>query len=174
MPNMKVIAIAAVAKNGVIGNDLELPWSIPEDMQFFRDSTREQIVVMGRKTYQALKKALPKRENAVITRDLSLRLPDAQVFQSVSSAIESYRARPELADKTIFIIGGAEIYKLSLDLLDEVWLTEIDAEFAGNIFFPEYKNGKFLRKEFLGSDMKKQGDFKSSPYRYRFVQYLRT
>lgn len=171
---MKVIAIAAVAKNGVIGNDLELPWTILEDMQFFRDSTREQIVIMGRKTYQALKKALPKRENAVITRDLNISLPDAQVFQSLSGAVENYQARSELSAKTIFIIGGAEIYKLSLDLVDEVWLTEIDAEFPGNIFFPDYKNGKFLRKEFQGSEMKIQCDFKSSPYRYRFIRYART
>ena len=82
---MKVIAIAAVAKNGVIGNGSELPWNIPEDMKFFRDSTRDQIVIMGRKTLDSLGKPLPKRENAVITRNQAFKVEGAQVFSDVKS-----------------------------------------------------------------------------------------
>jgi len=79
---VKVIAIAAVGRNGVIGRGSELPWDIPEDMKFFRDSTRGQIVVMGRKTYDSLGKALPARRNAVITRNPDWAVSDAEVYQS--------------------------------------------------------------------------------------------
>jgi dihydrofolate reductase len=170
---MKVIAIAAVDKNGLIGNGDALPWNIPEDMQFFRDSTREQIVVMGRKTYQSLKKALPKRENGVITRDQEFKLPDARIFHSLSDALTYYRSQPELQSKTIFIIGGAEIYKLSITALDEIWLTEIDAEFQGDVYFPHYQKGKLNLTEFKGTPMHLQKDFSGSPFHYQFTRYTR-
>ena len=169
---MKVIAIAAVGKNGAIGHGGELPWNIPEDMQFFRESTREQIVVMGRKTYQSLKKALPKRENAVITRDINFKLPDARVFHALPDAIAFYKSREDLASKTIFVIGGGEIYALSIPLLDEIWLTEVDAEFKGDAFFPHYQNGHLNLPEFVSSPIKTQEDLTSS-FRYRFTRFTR-
>jgi dihydrofolate reductase len=111
---LKIIAIAAVGKNGVIAKGQDLPWTIPEDMKFFRDSTRDHIVIMGRKTYQALGSAMPKRKNAVITRDQNFKLVDAKIFHDLNDAIAFYKNQKELAAKTIFIIGGAEIYKLSI------------------------------------------------------------
>jgi dihydrofolate reductase len=171
---MKIIAIAAVAKNGVIGKGSELPWSIPEDMKFFRDSTRDQIVVMGRKTFDSLGKALPKRENAVITRDASWKRDGVKVFSSLGDAISYYKKNENLfPDKTIFVIGGAEIYKLSLPLLDEVWLTEIDSAADGDIFFPDFKDGKFQRPEFERVEKRAQNDRESSSHLYAFVRYAR-
>src|ERR1035437_1888912 len=100
---MKVIAIAAVAKNGVIGNGSELPWSIPEDMKFFREATRDQIVIMGRKTLDSLGKPLPKRENAIITRNVNFKVENARVFSAVKSAIQYYRDHEkEFLNKNIF------------------------------------------------------------------------
>ncbi len=146
---MKLIAIAAVARNGVIGRGSELPWSLPEDMKFFRDSTRKQIVVMGRKTYQALGKALPQRKNMIITRDPTFRAADAEVFYDFKSAIDSVLAKKhEFAGQNCFIIGGAEIYALALPVVDELWLTEIKQDFAGDVFFPEYRDGKLQRSDF--------------------------
>ena len=171
---MKVIAIAAVGKNGAIGKENELPWEIPEDMKFFRDSTRDQIVVMGRKTYQALKKALPKRENAVITRDVNFKLPDARIFHSLNDAISFYRSQKELAAKNIFVIGGGEIYTLSIPMLDEIWLTEIDAEFVGDAHFPHYQNAKLNISGFSASEIQPQADFKGSPFLYKFHRYTRS
>jgi len=170
---MKVVAIAAVGKNGVIGKGSELPWEIPEDMKFFRESTRDQIVIMGRKTYHALQKALPKRENAVITRDPAFHVTDAQVFHSLDEAFSYYRGKAEFASKTIFVIGGAEIYRLSFPFLDELWLTEIDHEFNGDIFFPFYENGRLNQPEFRSSPIQLQEDFKNSPFSYRFNRYSR-
>ncbi|MBC7397567.1 MAG: dihydrofolate reductase [Bdellovibrionales bacterium] len=170
---MKIIAIAAVAANGVMGKGGELPWTIPEDMLFFRESTRGQVVLMGRKTYQSLGKALPKRENGIITRDLGFVATDARVFHSFKAGVEWYRAQPELSDKVLFVIGGAEIYALSRAYLDEVWLTEIEAEIAGNVFFPDYAGGALHWNEFDGFKLKDQNDFESSPFRYRFTRFVR-
>jgi dihydrofolate reductase len=128
---------------------------------------------MGRKTYQSLGKALPKRENGVITRDVNFKLPDARIFHSLEEAISYYKDQKELADKTLFVIGGAEIYTLSLPLLDEVWLTEIDAEFPGDAFFPKYREGRFEVSYFKrGEDVKKRED-SSSPYSYFFRRYVK-
>ena len=170
---MKVIAIAAVAKNGVIGKGSALPWNIPEDMKFFREATRDQIVIMGRKTLDSLGKPLPKRENAIITRNPDFKVDGARVFSDVSTAIEYYRAHEEeFSGKKIFIIGGAQIYESSMELLDEVWLTEIDQEFEGDIHFPFYLNGKFQRPEFTLSQTRLKQD-SGCPFQYRFNEFRR-
>jgi dihydrofolate reductase len=169
---MKVIAIAAVGKNGVIGRGSELPWDIPEDMRFFRESTRGQIVVMGRKTYDSLGKALPARRNAVITRNTSWTVPDAEVYSDLSSALKALGPVAKAGNQDLFVIGGAEIYGLSLPFLDEVWLTEIDSEFEGDVFFPQYRDGCFEAAGFVRSEVRDQREF-SSPHRYRFCVYRR-
>ena len=170
---MKIISIAAVAKNGVIGKGSALPWDLPEDMKFFKDSTRNHIVVMGRKTYEALGHALPKRENAVISRDLNLKLPDARVFQALEMALQFYQGQKELQNKTLFIIGGAEIYSLAMPFVDEIWITEIHENFEGDIYFPDYRNGQFERPEFSQTLLKEQVDLISTPIRFQILRYAR-
>jgi len=170
---IKVVSIAAVGKNGVIGKGLELPWHIPEDMKFFKDSVRGQIVIMGRKTLDAMGGPLPKRENAIITRNPELKIDGARVFSSVKTAVEYYRAHePEFSGKTIFILGGAQIYEAAMDLVDEVWLTEIDQSFDGDIYFPSYRDGKLLRPEFIRFESTPQKD-SESPFRYQFNRFRR-
>lgn len=171
---MKVVAIAAVGKNGVIGKDSDLPWNIPEDMSFFRESTKNHVVIMGRKTYQALGKALPKRENAIITRDQNFKVSDARVFHDLKAAIDFYQSREELSGKILFVIGGAEIYSLSLPFLDEIWLTEIDFEFEGNVFFPHYRNGHFNVSEFSKTTENLQKDYTATPFKYVFSVFSRS
>jgi len=170
---MKVIAIAAVAENGVIGNDLVLPWNIPEDMKFFRDSTRDQIVVMGRKTFDSLGQPLPKRENAVVTRNENWKRDGVRVFSDLPSAISHYRENEaSFAGKNIFVIGGAQIYRESFPFLDEVWLTEIAKSFEGNVFFPDFKAGAFHRPEFAKAESRPGKDSRPE-LAYDFVRYLR-
>ena len=170
---MKVIAIAAVGKNGVIGKGSELPWNIPEDMKFFREATKNHIVVMGRKTLDSLGKPLPKRENAIVTRNANLKVEGALVFSDVKAAIDHYLVRKaEFKDQNIFIIGGAQIYEASIPYLDEVWLTEIDQEFEGDVFFPFYIAGKFERPEFALAQSRLKQDL-SSPFQYRFCEFHR-
>ncbi len=173
---LKVVAIAAVAKNGVIGvNDAqgkgELPWEILEDMKFFKDVTREQIVIMGRKTFQALGKPLPKRENAVITRDEKWSYPGVRVYHELKAAIDDHQNRFKGTSKIIFVIGGAEIYLLSLPLVDEVWLTEIESEAVGDTYFPLFKNGVF-EAEFAELERVPKQD-QDNAYQYSFVKYAR-
>lgn len=171
---VKVIAIAAVARNGVIGKENGLPWSIPEDLRFFRDSTRGQVVIMGRKTYESLGRALPKRENAVITRNPAWTVPDAKVFQDLRAAIEHYRSRADLQGQSIFVIGGAEIYTLSIPFLDEIWLTEIDAEFSGDTRFPAYDAGMLRIPGFSEAVSSAQKEPHPDGIHYRFVTYRRS
>lgn len=170
---MKIIAIAAVAKNGVIGKGSALPWTIPEDMKFFRDSTRGQVVVMGRKTYESLGKALPKRENGVVTRDRELKLADASVFHSLEDAIHHYRGQASLQALDLFVIGGAEIYALARPFLDELWLTEIDADVSGDILFPDYRQAQLQWGEFKRHPLREQSDFAGSAFRYQFSRFTR-
>jgi len=139
---MKIVAIAAVGRDGVLGIEGRLPWDLPEDLRFFRDSTRGQIVVMGRKTFDSLGKPLPKRENAVITRDHAWSAPGVKVFHDLESAISHFRTQPECSTKILFVIGGAEIYRLSLPFLDEIWLTEIAGDFLGDAHFHGYSDGE--------------------------------
>ena len=178
---MKIISIAAAAKNGSIGLKGQLPWEIPEDMKFFRDSTRGHMVLMGRKTLESLGKPLPNRINAVLTRDPNYKVPEGVLlFSDVKTAIDYFRNTQDSAVKTqrdagkdLFVIGGAQIYEQAMDLVDEVWLTQIDQDAPGDAFFPYFKNGAFLRTDFFESKSLPQTDLKS-PYQYRFVFYARS
>jgi len=176
---MKVVAIAAVAKNGVIGSENSLPWDIPEDMRFFRESTKGQVVIMGRKTYDSMGRPLPNRENVVISRNPDW-MPESQyagkvsLFSSVEEAIRSFKAKYSEDDsKIVFIIGGSQIYELAFDQLDEVWLTEIDAPVEGDAKFPFYQNGVLQRPDFKRISSKSSQD-PSSKFQYSFNTYSRS
>ena len=173
---MKVVAIAAVAKNGVIGSENSLPWDLPEDMKFFRESTKGHVVIMGRKTYDSMGRPLPNRENAVISRNGDW-LPEPQyaskvsLFSSVEEAIRAFQAKYQKDEsKIIFIIGGSQIYELAFDLLDEVWLTEIDAEVKGDARFPFYQNGVLQRTDFKRVSAR-CGQDSSAKFQYSFNVY---
>ena len=170
---MKVIAIAAVAKNGVIGKGLELPWNIPEDMRFFRNATKGQKVLMGRKTFDALKKPLLHRENIVITRNPHWSAPGVRVFHNVSHAIDVIKKEPKTSDMDLFIMGGAQIYKESFPALDEIWLTEIQADHEGDVFFPDFKAGKLHRPEFEKYESRPQSEQVVQNDLYFFNKYRR-
>ena len=170
---MKIIAIAAVGKNGVLGDQGKLPWDLPEDMRFFRNSTREQVVIMGRKTFDSLGKPLPKRENAVITRDRAWNVNGVRVFHDLETAIQEYQADPEFTGKHLFVIGGAEVYRLSLPTLDEIWLTEIDTEFPGDAFFYGYSDGQLNLPDFEKTESRLGQECDQTPYRYFFSVFKR-
>ncbi len=173
---MKVVAIAAVAKNGVIGSENSLPWDIPEDMRFFRESTKGHVVIMGRKTYDSMGRPLPNRENAVISRNADW-IPEPQysgkvsLFASVDEAIRVFQTKYREDDsKIIFIIGGAQIYELAFDQLDEVWLTEVDTEVEGDARFPFYRNGALQRSDF-NRISSRNGQDSASKFQYSFNVY---
>ncbi len=133
---MSTIAlVVAVARNGVIGREGGLPWHISSDLKRFKAITMGKPVIMGRKTWESLpKKPLPGRHNIVITRQRGYEAPGASVVAGVEAALQLARSgKPE----EIAVIGGGEIYRKFLPLADRVYLTEVDLDVEGDIFFPE-------------------------------------
>ena len=128
--------IAACARGGVIGIDNRLPWHLPEDMKFFRETTRGKPVIMGRKTWESLPDAfrpLPGRINIVISRNPGFQAAGGTVVGSLKDALAA-ASDAEIA----FVIGGAELYRQALPRADRLYLTEIDRDFAGDAFFPAF------------------------------------
>jgi len=128
--------IAAHARGRVIGIDNRLPWHLPEDMKFFRETTRGKPVIMGRKTWESLPddfRPLPGRTNIVVSRNAGY---DAQGATMVGSLPDALIAAGD-AD-IAFVIGGAELYCQALPIADRLYLTEIDADFAGDACFPDF------------------------------------
>jgi dihydrofolate reductase len=135
--------IVAVAKNRVIGKGNTLPWILPDDMKFFKQTTMGHHVVMGRKNYESIPvkfKPLANRVNIILTRtpDPITVFTEAYYngcffYNSIQDALEFGK----VCGKDTFIIGGGEIYQQSIDLVDKLYVTEIDAEVEGDVFYPE-------------------------------------
>ncbi|REE02071.1 dihydrofolate reductase [Marinoscillum furvescens] len=135
---MKISMIAAMGINRTIGKDNDIPWHLPDDFKYFKDTTEGHHVIMGRKNFESLPprfKPLPNRPNIVITRNDSYDAPGAEVVNSLEEALEIAKKNGE---PEAFIIGGGEIYKLGLDVAEIIYLTEIDATFNGDTIFPEF------------------------------------
>lgn len=137
---MTISLIAAMSENRVIGLKGQLPWHIPEDLKFFKETTAGKPVVMGRKTFDSLGKPLPKRRNIVVTRDENW---SRDGCERVSSLDEAYRLLK--GEKEIFVIGGGEIYKAALSGADRIYLTVIHQTFDGDAYFPEFDTQKDFR-----------------------------
>ncbi len=134
---MLICIIVAAAENGVIGSDGGLPWRIPSDLKRFRAMTIGKPVIMGRKTFQSLPKALDGRDNIVVTRDPNFRPLGAEAVFSLQAALDLAREKASQRGATeIMVIGGGEIYRQALPLADRVYLTQVHATPAGDAAFP--------------------------------------
>ena len=131
---MEVIGIAAVARNGVIGAGNDIPWRIPEDWRRFRELTTGQVVIMGRKTWASIGRALPGRTTFVITRD---RMWRGDGVRAVPVLEEAFEQAALLAPATVFVAGGGEIYRAAWDRLTGLEITEVDQSPPGDVTFPE-------------------------------------
>lgn len=127
----QLVILAAVAANRVIGANNALPWRLPEDLRRFKAITFGHPVIMGRKTWQSLGRALPGRHNIVITRQTDFAAPGATVVPSLEMALAACTGQ-----EVACVIGGAEIYALALPLADRLELTEIHAHIEGDAWFP--------------------------------------
>ena len=123
--------VFAVARNGTIGIEGRLPWRLPEDLKRFRALTTGHAVIMGRKTWDSLPRALPQRQNIVVTRDLGFLAPGAEVAHSLDEALQRVTLPPP-----VFCIGGAELYRVALPRADMLYLTEIARDFEGDVRIP--------------------------------------
>jgi dihydrofolate reductase len=153
--------IVAVADNGVIGKDNGLVWHLPADMRHFKNTTLGHHVIMGRKTFESFKKPLKDRTNIVITRNPDYKSEGCIVVNSVQEALY-YSERHH--QEEVFILGGSEIYRQSMDVTDKIYLTEVHDEFEGDTFFPEIDKAKW--KETSREDH--EADEKN-PHPYSFV-----
>lgn len=167
--------IAAVAKNGVIGGGNTLLWDMPADMKHFRDITRGHTVLMGGKTFESIGRPLPNRRNIVITRDTTFLYEGVEVVHSIEEALqiaslEQGKEFEENQDEVeVFIIGGGEIYKQSIEKSNKLYITEIHKEFEGTTVFPTIDTS-------LWSETKRE-DFEpdeNNPIAYSFVEYKKT
>lgn len=127
--------IAAVATNGVIGVDNKLPWHLPADLKYFMQTTSDHHIIMGRKNFESLPKALPRRTNIVITRQQKYQALGTVVVHSLEEALAIARFNGE---QEAFIIGGSEIYKLGFKYAHKLYLTDVELEATGDVYFPEY------------------------------------
>jgi dihydrofolate reductase len=137
-----VALIAAIARNRVIGAGNALPWRVPEDLQRFRTLTTGHAIIMGRRTWESLRRALPARQNIVVTRRADLALDGADVASSFADALARVRM-PAPA----FCIGGGELYADALPLADTMYLTELDRDFAGDTLFPAFDRAQWREAE---------------------------
>ncbi len=127
--------IVAHDKNRVIGLNNKLPWHLPGDLKYFKEMTMDKPIIMGRKTFESIGKPLPGRRNIVVTRNTGYRANDIETATSLEDALKIAGDVPE-----IMIIGGEQIFKESMAIADRLYVTEIDHEFQGDTYFPEYAN----------------------------------
>jgi dihydrofolate reductase len=142
MPEM--IGIAAVAANGIIGTGNDIPWRIPADWRRFKSLTMGQVLIMGRKTYESIGRALPGRITFVITRN---RMWRAEGVRAVTSLEDAFDQALQLDPQTIFVAGGGEIYRAAWDRLTGLEITEVDQKPDGEVTFPEIDPDEWLETD---------------------------
>lgn len=165
--------IIAAAGNRVMGRDNQMPWHLPNDLQYFKKVTMGKPMIMGRKTYESLGKPLPGRPHIIITRQQGYVAPNANEQVQVVSTLEQAITAAEILLKNsehteAMVIGGAEICNLAFPYADRLYLTEVHAEVEGDVFFPEFdKNAwqEISRESHQASE--------GNPYDYSFVVYER-
>ena len=150
--------IAALARNHTVGIANRLPWHLSDDLKYFKATTSGHPIIMGRKTYDSIGRPLPGRHNIVVTRDRNWKADGVTVVHSIAEAVAAAGKVNE-----VFLIGGASLYAEALPLADRLYLTEIDADFDGDAFFPDWPRAQFRE---LRRDTRQGEDFA-----YSFVVY---
>lgn len=161
MTSSQLILIAAVARNGAIGKDNALLWRLPEDLKFFKRTTLGCPVIMGRKTFESIGRPLPGRRNIVVTRNTDWQHDGVDVVHSLEDA----RALTAM-EARVFVIGGGELYAQALHQADGLILTEVDADFEGDTFFPHWDRLQF-------QEVSRETHHADAGWDYHFVTYQR-
>lgn len=162
---MKISCIVATAKNNVIGKDNQIPWYLPADLKYFKKCTLDHHIIMGRNCFESIGRALPKRTNVIVTRDMFYTVSNCMIAHSVGEALS---IAEDNGEEEAFIIGGGQIYEQTIDLWDKLYLTEVDLEVDGDVFFPkiDLSEWKLRNKQDCKKDEKNSHD-------YTFLQYER-
>lgn len=157
---MIISCIVAVAKNLVIGKDNDIPWYLPADLKYFKKTTTGHPIIMGRNCYISIGKPLPNRTNIILTRDPFFISSNCLVARNIIEALEMAH---QTGAQECFIIGGGQIYNQTKELWDKLYLTEVDLEVEGDVFFPEINLEEWL----LVSEENHQADDKNE-FNYAF------
>lgn len=163
---MKLALIAAVADNGVIGRENQLPWRLPADLRHFKDLTMGKPLIMGRKTFESLGKPLPGRPHIIVTRAQDFSYPGCYIVHDLDAALQcASDLLAEGLDSEAMVIGGAEIYRLMLPRIQRMYLTEVHCQVGGDAFFPTFDRSQWqevARQDCTAADLS-----------YSFVVYER-
>jgi len=158
-----IIIIAAVAKNNVIGRNNQLIWRLPADLKRFKQLTLGHAMIMGRKTFDSIGRPLPGRSSVIVTRDRNYTQENCIIAYSLEEAFLFLKDQKE-----IFVIGGADIYQQSLAFASKMYITHIDEEFDGDVFFPEFSLEEWTEEERLTFDPDEKNAMS-----YSFTTYVR-
>jgi dihydrofolate reductase len=131
---MNISLIVAVSENNVIGKDNDLPWKLPDDMKFFKETTTGHHILMGRKNLESLGRLLPNRTNIILTRDNAFNFKGAKVFHDIEEAIKFANENKE---DELMVIRGGEIYKQTISKANKIYLTRVHTSIEGDVYFPE-------------------------------------
>jgi len=160
---MKISIIVAMAANGVIGNNNQLPWHLPADLKHFKATTMGKPIIMGRKTWESIGRPLPGRTNIVITRDENYMADGCVVVHSIDGALAAAAGHEE-----IMVIGGAEFYRQVLPQASMIYLTRVHADFEGDTCFPGLDDEQWheVAREDFDAD-------ENNPHAYSFIRLER-
>jgi dihydrofolate reductase len=159
----RISIIVAMAKNRTIGINNTLPWRCPEDLKHFKALTMGHHMIMGRKTFDSIGKALPGRTTVIVTRNNHLSIDGCVIAHSLQEAISACTG-----DEEIFIVGGAELYSQSLEQVDMLYITEIQQDVQGDAHFPEFDHRKWQETSRVIREQEL-----TQPLEYHFVTYTR-
>lgn len=157
--------IVAIANNNVIGKDNKLIWHLPEDLKRFKNLTTGHTIIMGRKTFESLGRVLPNRKHVILCNDATLDINDenVEVLPDISLLDKYIQSEEEN-----FVIGGATIYKLLMPYANKMYITKINKDFEGDVYFPKIKEDEWQVVS------KEQGlKNEANPYDYEYVNYVR-
>lgn len=133
--------IAAVGEKYELGKDNKLIWDLPNDLKFFKETTLNKVIVMGRKTFESIGRPLPKRTNVVITNNTEFNYDNVIVYNNLDNLLNDFK------DEEIFIIGGSSIYNQFINVADKIYLTEIESSCSdADSFFPTFDKTKYIRE----------------------------
>lgn len=163
MPERNISIIVAMANNRIIGANNTMPWRCPEDLKYFKSLTMGHHMIMGRKTFDSIGKPLPGRVSVIVTRNRDLEIEGCVMAHSLDEAIRACKD-----DNEIFIVGGAELYALALPLVNKLYITEIQQDFDGDTYFPEFDKTKWRE-----TAREERHQDAPQPLDYHFVTYLR-
>ena len=157
--------IVAIANNNVIGKDNKLIWHLPEDLKRFKQITTGKNIIMGRKTFESLGRVLPNRKHIILCNDMEMDIDNenVEILDDISKLDKYINSGEEN-----FVIGGATIYKLLMPYVNKLYITKINQDFEGDVYFPEIKEAEW-------EEISKEKGLKNdeNPYDYEYITYVR-